>query len=65
MKRNTFYIDNRAEWKIKKVISENDISSHQFTNLFQYSDIDHSKSKPQKMLDSLQTAITSFRYIFN
>ncbi len=62
MKKNTFYIDNRVQWKIKRLMHENVISKDQLD------DLPYFKSKLNKSAKhngSFRSVIHSFRYMFN
>ncbi len=64
MKKNTHNIDNRAEWKMKRIMHENVISDSQFHNLAEYK-TNSAGSNSVKNFHSLRSVIHSFRYMFN
>ncbi len=63
MKKNTYDIDNRAKWKMKRLIHENTISDDELDDLYYF------KSSKSNLLTknrrAFSSVIHSFKYMFN
>ena len=53
MNKNTYIIDNTAEWRIKQILRENAISEHEFISLAQYATKETKKRKQTASKSSL------------
>jgi len=65
MKRNTFNIDKRAEWKIRKVIFQNRLSENEIDELLNYGAANETKKVSGKFALSNPPFLPIFRYFFN
>lgn len=64
MKTTILYVDNRAEWRMRKIVFENDMSGQQVTDVSGYVRNGQTENAITKLKHAVHSFLHICRYIF-